>query len=166
MEPRTLRIFPLAYHCSLQAYGRWLPGDPRGWHHRGDGPAAPPRPGHPGLHAISKALQRHPTATIGEAAHSSVVATVAALALARGWTLHEIATVRSHLHFVVTARAMGTEILRDVRAETTAALVRDGLLAAERPFWSAGGHFELIHSARALKRARDYVIRHRRGPFG
>lgn len=166
MEPRALRIFPLAYHCSLQAYGRWLPGDPRGWHRRGDGPAAPPRPGHPTLHARSKELQRYATTTITEVVHSSVVATVSALALARGWTLHEISTVPTHLHFVVTARAMAVDVLHDVRTETTAALVRDGLLAAERPFWSAGGHFEMIHSARSLERARGYVTRHRRGPFG
>ena len=163
MTPRALRLFPLAYHVSLQAYGQWVPGDPRGWHRRGDGAFAPPRPGHVVLQAMSRELQRQPTATITDALRGPVVDAIAAIALGRAWTVHAVATAPSHLHVVVTADVMGVALLRVIREESVAALARRGLVEPTRRLWSAGGYFTMVHTVRELERACGYVERQRVG---
>ena len=161
MMPQTHRLFPLAYHFILQAYGRWLPGDPRGWHRRGDGAYAPPRPGDEVIHAIARELQRHPTATIAESMRAPIATTISALALDRGWRLHEIATTPSHLHVVITAPMKAVDVLDIIRDGTRRALADLDLIEPSCPFWSGGGSFRMVRTVRGLERARRYVALHR-----
>jgi hypothetical protein len=164
MNRRTPRIFPLAYHISIQAYGRWLPGDPRGWHQRGDGATASPRPGNVSLHAISRELQRHPTATLSESIRGPIAAAIASVAQTRGWTIHALAMIDSHAHLVIKAEAAGVETLRAIREETVAILASQELLEPSRPLWSNGGYFSMIHTIAGLDLACRYVDRHRARP--
>ena len=157
----ALRSFPLAYHITLQAYGNWLPGDPRGWHARGDGARTPPRPGNEVLHAISRERQRGPTVTIVELMAMVIMESIARISRDRGWTIHLAVVVGSHLHVVVTAATPGVVVIGDIRSETTLQLVDRGLHDPAAPFWSAGGYFSVIRTAAQLARAIEYVARHR-----
>ena len=161
MSSRTFRLFPLAYHFSLQAYGRWLPGDPRGWHRRGDGTAAPPRSDDPVIYGLSRELQRYPAATITEPAGATILQTLSSIALEHEWRVYAMATTPTHLHAVVSAPMKGVDILRLIRDESQRRLVEHGLIEPSRPFWSAGGYFSMVHTVRGLERACRYVALHR-----
>jgi hypothetical protein len=161
MTVPTIRLFPLAYHVTLQAYGNWLPGDPRGWHNRGDGATTVPRPGNDALRAISRERQRGHAVTLTAPMAAAIVASIEETARAREWRLHIAIAVRSHLHVVVTASATGVGVIDAIRTETTRQLVDGGLHDPTGPLWSSGGHFTRVLDATHLASAIEYVRRHR-----
>ncbi len=163
----TIRLFPIAYHVTLQAYGQWLPGDPRGWHARGDGAFTPPRPGHEVHRALSRERMRGRTVTITESTASMIEESITEASRAHGWTLHLAVAVVTHLHVVVTATAPGLVVIDTIRKETMRYLIDRGVHDSAARLWSRGGYFSEIRSALQLERAVEYVRRHRlRGPGG
>ena len=162
MTTRCIRSFPLAYHISLRTYGSWLPGDPRGWHHRGDGPSALERPGWEPLRAVARELQRDPTVMFTEPMGVVVVEAVVSLAHDREWRLHAVEAVSSHLHTVIGAPLMGLEVVQEVREAGARLLADRGLHDPSLRVWSRGGHFSMVHTIADLARAVEYVNRHRR----
>ena len=166
MATGIIRSFPLAYHINLHAYGSWIPGDTRGWHHRGDGPTSPPRPGVESLRAISRELQRDPTIALTEPMIALILESIASTSRSRGWTLHAAAAVSSHFHAVVGAPTLGITILQEIRDDSARLLSTRGLRESSARFWSEGGHFTTIHTSAQLKRAIEYVNRHRARPSG
>jgi len=162
MTTRCIRSFPLAYHISLHTYGSWLPGDPRGWHHRGDGPRALERPGWEPLRAVARELQRDPTVMFTEPMGVVVVEAVVTLAHDRGWRLYAAEAVSSHLHAVIGAPLIGVAVIREIREVGAKLLCDRGLHDPSQRVWSRGGHFSMVHTIAGLARAVEYVNRHRR----
>ena len=161
MAPKIIRSFPLAYHITLHTYGSWLPGDPRGWHHRGDGARAVERPGSSALHGISRELQRDPTVMLTAVMMVVVVESIVGLARVRNWRLSAAAAVPSHLHAVIGAPLLGLTVIAEIREASARLLDERGLHDPARRLWSEGGHFSVVQTVAQLMRATEYVVHHR-----
>lgn len=163
MTSSRIRSFPLAYHLRLRAYGTWLPGDPRGWHQRGDDPHGPPRPPSPVLNAIAREAQRDPTIIFETAVVDALIASVGALSEREGWRLHALRIDASHLHAVVQAALPGVSVLEKMREHTLDDLLARGLRTPGARFWSESAYFVCVESYAHLRCAIDYVERHPSG---
>jgi len=166
MAPTVIRSFPLAYHIILHTYGSWLPGDPRGWHRRGDGTTNVPRPGVEALRAASRELQRDPSIALTEPMIALILDSIESTSRSRGWTLHSAAAVSSHFRAVVGAPTLGVTILQELRDDSARLLSACGLRDPSARFWSEGGYFRTVHTSTQLQRAVEYVNRHRPLPSG
>jgi len=114
------------------------------------------------IRAVARELQRDPTVMLTEAMRAVVVESVARVAHDRGWRLHAVEAVSSHLHAVIGAPLMGMEVVPEVREAGARLLANRGLHDPSLRFWSRGGHFSRVQTIADLARAVEFVNRHRR----
>lgn len=157
MEPHAPRLWPLGYLLTFSPFGVWLPGDDRGWHHRGDGPAhrAPSR-------ALAGwcAVRLHGRAMFFDEAQRALVATTFRHVCAhRAWSLHALAVQADHVHVVITAPATADAVTQYLKRWATNALRAHGLPQDQR-VWAARGNARALVTVQGMQRAIRYVLDH------
>jgi hypothetical protein len=151
---------PLVYLLTFRTYGTWLPGDPRGWRRHGDGPGAPPRAPAPRLHRATLAQIAWPPLLLSASAAAIVRRSVATTAGTRGWRLHAVQAVSTHVHVVVGAPAEATAVVASLKAYAGRDLRAHLGAPSERPVWGRGAHWRVLLDDRALAAAIAYVRTH------
>lgn len=143
---------PSDYHLTFHTYGTWLPGDDRGWHHRGD---SAPRAPEPALHAWCAQRMIAPPLWLSERQRDVVRAAICEHCARRGFALHALTVQRGHVHVTVTATTTPEALMSSLKGWATRALRADGL-AREQPVWAEHGS-----TRRLLSRERkEHAIRY------
>jgi len=105
--------FPLAYFITWTTYGARLPGDDEGWCKRGSRFAEPPDPIL--YEAASRAMTEEPV-VLTEAQRDLVDSVIVKHCQIRKWVLHARNVRTNHIHLVVSAALVGTEVRAQLKA--------------------------------------------------
>ena len=155
---------PSRYHLTFHTYGTWLPGDDRGWHHRGDGET--PRPPSPGLHRWCAAQMDHPALQFTPRQRDVVRGAFLEHCAHRGFPVASIAVQAEHVHLVVTATVPPEALMTSLKGWATRALRRDGL-PREQTVWATHGSTRRLVTHRRFDNAVHYDLDdHHREPRG
>ena len=163
MQP-TRTLYPMAYHLTFLPYGCRLPGDPRGWQHRGgDGT---PRAPSPRIHRWNYERLQHPpvrlTASQIDIAHRSIVGSCAH----RGWALHGLTVQHDHTHVVLSAALPPERVLQYLKSWATRDLRAQGHYREARPLWAEHGSTRYLHTWHAVECTVRYVNDRHHRPSG
>ena len=145
---------PLGYAITWTTYGTFLPGDPRGWRHRDEGPMAPSA----GLYRHHQQRLKHPVAILSPSMRAAASVAVDHLCRRRRWVNHVFNPRTNHAHFVVSASGVPPEQIRDqAKAEILKQLRRQSLFDRELPLWTAKGDIQFLDTAARLEAAVVYA---------
>jgi len=151
---------PTDYLLTFHTYGTWLPGDDRGWHHRGDG--AIPRPPAPGLRAWCERRMNAPPLWFSARQRRIVRDAFREPCARRGFPVHALSVQTAHVHLVVTATVAPEALMASLKGWATRALRSDGL-AREQTIWAEHGSTRRLLSDERYDHAIGYTndVRHR-----
>ena len=146
---------PLAYFLTWTTYGRWLPGDERGWHRKHE-----PDPQQPNALFSEMAASRmtEPEFRLSTNDREIVEATIRKHCDIRGWSLHAVNVRTNHVHAVVAAAAKPERIADAMKAFATKRLRELGLVGANERVWSRGRSRRYRWKPRHVEAAVDYVL--------
>jgi REP element-mobilizing transposase RayT len=97
---------------------------------------------------------------IRTAASRALIAT----AQRRAWRLHAHNVLVDHVHVVISASAAREEVVHGLKAFSTRALRRSGLISQTDPVWSRGGSVERLLTLESARRAVHYVLHRQAEP--
>jgi REP element-mobilizing transposase RayT len=106
---------PLAFFLTWTTYGSWLPGDERGWVHRGQGIQIPD----PVRQERAASLLTEPPCSLDREQRAVVEATIRKHCEVRGWQLHAVNCRTCHVHVVVSANRAPKEVREQFKAWCT-----------------------------------------------
>ncbi len=149
------RSRPLAYFLTFHPYGTWLPGDERGWHHRGRSERLPPAPA---LAAHCAKHLRYPVVTLTPDWREIVRSAINETCSYRGGLVLALVVERTHVHIVVVAPVAPERVLRDLKAWATRRLRRHGHLLDHPHPWAEHGSTGYLFEERNVQAAIDYVL--------
>ena len=135
-----MRDHPVAYFITMRTYGTWLSGDPRGSvdrEHRGYGEPFAPRDDFRAGYQARR--MKGPAYLIGPADRRTIEAAVVELCQQRGWELYAMNVRTNHVHVVLAADVSPERAMGDLKAYSTRALRRVGLIGADRTVWAGHG---------------------------
>jgi hypothetical protein len=154
MQERTFNTDePIAYFITWTTYGTWLPGDERGWCHKGDGQLQAPNEL---LQEIALADMKEPALELAPEQRSVVESTVARHCEIRSWTKYAINARSNHVHVVVSAPGYTPEIVRDQFKAWCTRLLKPTHSGRTR-FWTEGASCRWINHEDDLEGAIIYV---------
>ena len=161
---------------SNTCYGRWLPGDPRGfvghvWEHRDAEPPADLRVVHdvpdtpydeamPELERAARRRMRGPPVLLTTAHADAALAQFRETAGFRAWSIDAVAVMANHFHIVVGVPGDPEpgKILGDFKSWATRALSRQFGKPASETWWTAQGSKRRLRSEAARQGAIHYVL--------
>jgi REP element-mobilizing transposase RayT len=163
--PRQQVLFPATtYHLIWTTYGTWLHGDERGWYEWGVGGR---ETGDPERESAARARMAGAAVTLTIAQRHLIEETIRRHCAVRGWTLHAVAVLDTHVHVVVTADRTATETANQFKAwcsrvlSDAAGLVTQVAKNAGRGRWfTEGSGRRVIESESYLAQAIEYVLKH------
>jgi hypothetical protein len=104
---------PATYHLIWTTYGTWLHGDERGWYEWGVGGH---ETGDAKRESAARARMAGTAVTLTDAQRHIVEETIRRHCDVRGWTLHAVAVMATHVHAVVTSDRTTTETANQFKA--------------------------------------------------
>ncbi len=151
--------FPLAYFLTWTTYGTWLPGDERGWCKRGSRVV---ETGDPDLRDAARSAMTEEPVILTQAQRDLIDAVIVKHCAIRKWTLHARNVRTNHIHAVVSAALVGTEVRAQLKAWCSRRLSeRAGLTGGgdngKRRWFSERGDVEWIDDHEHLENAIRYV---------
>ena len=156
-----MKTYPLAYHITIHTYGTWLPGDARGWNHRGDRTRYPPSPG---LEAYCKRRLRYPVVVLAAPLRELTRDAILATCRHRSWDVHALVVERTHIHIVIAAQDAPERIMQTLKSWATRVLRERGHLVDHPHPWAEHGSSEYLFATTNVQRAVGYVLDdHHRG---
>lgn len=156
---------PPGYLITWTAYGSWLHGDARGSVDSRHNEYATEhlRPS-PSLQRRRSNTLAHEPYLLGPTARSVVEQSVRRHADHRGWGLRAVSARTSHVHVVVQEPPVRPEVmLKQFKDWATRDLRRHGLLAEDRPAWTAHGSTIWLWNTPSLDAAARYVMERQDG---
>ncbi len=156
MEHDPSRLWPLGYHLTFVPYGTWLPGDDRGWHRHGDGPAhrSPSR----ALAGWCAERMRARALFFDRAQRELIERSIRKSCHHRGWTIHALTVQAEHVHVVVTAAAEPDHVSAYLKQWATRLLRDEGGVPHEQPVWARHGNTRILLTVPRFQRAVRYVF--------
>jgi REP element-mobilizing transposase RayT len=152
--------YPLAYHITINCYGRKIPGDESGTIHHGDNIYGTPKvPYKPGLKRYHEGHLNQPPYEMDSLRRRVVLKTVLAVCRYRGWQLLAAHVRTNHLHVVVEAMCKPEKVLNDLKAYASRSLNKAGLDGKNRKRWARHGSTTYMWKERDVEDAVNYVIR-------
>jgi REP element-mobilizing transposase RayT len=145
--------YPYALFITWTTYGSWLPGDNRGWRDakRGEQQAQPL------LETWVRSRLKEQPVLLSTEQRESVARVIQQHAEIRGWKL-VAATVRTnHVHVVVSAAALPTQVRDQLKANATRVLRTTTPPITNEKIWAKGGDIEFIDTDEELERVVRYV---------
>jgi REP element-mobilizing transposase RayT len=151
--------FPLAYFLTWTTYGTWLPGDERGWCKRGSRVV---EAGDPALRDAARSAMTEEPVILTQAQRDLIDAVIVNHCAIRKWTLHARIVRTNHIHAVVSAALVGTEVRAQLKAWCSRRLseqagLTGGAENGKRRWFSERGDFEWIDDHEHLENAIRYV---------
>jgi REP element-mobilizing transposase RayT len=147
------------YHLTWHTYGTWLPGDERGWVDKRK----------PEIQAGSRALRRHAKSLMVQEAvlltrkqRRIVGHVIRKHCQIRGWTLHALNVLATHLHAVITAPIDPEKARSELKAWCSRRLNENR--GAMQEWWAGGGDIEEIGNETYLENAIVYVLEKQEEP--
>ncbi len=159
MEHDASRLWPLGYHLTFHPYGTWLPGDDRGWHRHGDGPAH--RPPSRALWGWCAERMRARALFFDPARASLVARSIRESCAHREWTIHALSVHADHVHVVVTAAAEAEAVGTYLKKWATRLLRTEGGVSHDQPVWARHGSTRTLVTSRRFRSAVRYVLEDR-----
>ena len=144
---------PIAFFITWTCYGTWLPGDERGWHHRGTGGV---QPANELFKTAAEAKMRESEFLLSNDDRKVVEATVEEHCKIRGWILHRVNARSNHVHVVVTATGFAPETVRDQLKAWCTRKLKPQHQDRER-FWTEGASCRSINHEDDLEAAIEYA---------
>ena len=144
---------PIAYLITWTTYGTWLPGDERGWRHRGEGGA---RPQDELIAKMAEADMKEAAFVLSPVDREIVELTVERHCEIRKWTLHRVNARSNHIHVVVTAPGCKPETVRNQLKAWCTRELKPNNPGRER-FWTEGASCRWINHEDDLEAAITYV---------
>ena len=153
---------PLAYFLTWTTYGTWLPGDDRGWSHKGQGGPHTPNPL---FVEMSRSRMTEPEFRLAVADRDIVDATIRRHCEIRNWSLHAINVRTNHVHVVVTASGNDPEtVYEQFKAWCTRKL--KSVHKQRENFWTERASRRWINREDDLQSAVTYVLEAQDGDRG
>ncbi len=151
--------FPLAYFITWTTYGTWLPGDERGWCKRGSRVIEMPDPA---LNEAARSVMTAEPVILNETQRALVDAVIAKHCEIRQWVLHALNVRSNHIHIVVSAALVGTEVRAQIKAWCSRRLSEQAGLEGRSKnglcrWFSERGDIEWIDQEEHLENAIRYV---------
>src|SRR5262249_25608994 len=157
----TMTRSPMHYHIIWTTYGTWLPGDERGWMHKGDPAVQPPNPE---LERACRARMSEAMVLLDATQQHVVATTIEAHCRHRGWTLLALAVKSNHVHVLVQADRAGDDVRDQLKAwcsrrlSDAAGLAQSQTKTGGRRHWfTEGAYVRRIESEEYLREAIAYV---------
>src|SRR5437016_205422 len=97
---RGTMSLPIACHLTWHTYGTWLPGDERGWVDRRKPDV---QAGSGGLERYAKSMLVQEMVVLSLEQRRLVGRVIRQHCRIRGWRLHALNVLRTHVHLVITA---------------------------------------------------------------
>ncbi|KAA1259280.1 hypothetical protein LF1_18100 [Rubripirellula obstinata] len=145
---------PLAYFITWTVYGTFLPGDPRWWRHKKQGPSAPAR----GLEQWSKKRLLHPIKLLSPDDRIVCESAIDEICVFRKWKLWARSARTNHVHVLVTASAKKPKLVRDqIKAKCTLEIRNANSGFVDRPIWTTGGDIEFIDTEDEIRECETYI---------
>jgi REP element-mobilizing transposase RayT len=151
--------FPLAYFITWTTYGRWLPGDEKGWCKRGSRVIESPDPVL--RNAAGRAMTAEPV-VLTQAQRGLVDSVIVKHCEIRKWVLHARNVRTNHIHVVVSAGIVGKEVRAQLKAWCSRRLSEQAGLKGKSEngqcrWFSERGDIEWIDDQEHLESATRYV---------
>ncbi len=150
---------PIAYLITFRTYGTWLHGDERGSidksHNAFGGPKAESRIVREQQNA--KKLKSEPV-VLDAKRRFSVEAAIREVCAFRNWILYALNVRTNHVHVVVSALALSSRILNDLKSYSTRRLRNDGLWHFDHSPWVDKGSCRNLWNEDHIYSACDYVV--------
>ena len=144
---------PIAFFLTWVTYGKWLPGDARGWVEYRHGWQLPSRD----LEADCESRMSDDAVRLASDQRSAVERQIAETCQHRGWHLHAVNCRSNHIHAVVSAGETPPKKIRiDLKAYATRCLKSfDG---ERENWWAERGSIRWIYNDDDLEAAVIYVV--------
>lgn len=154
------------YHCTLTAYGNWLPGDPRGWreqHHRRhvDGDyrhPPPPSSEQQALHRRSRLLLKHPPTRFTRTDRPLVGRLLLKSLSIQRIPVISLAVAPTHSHLLIRCLAVDPELVLG-RAKQNVTRNLPSRLPGYR-LWAKNSHIEPVHNRSHQLQTFRYILAH------
>lgn len=147
------------YHITFGTYGTRLHGDERPTvHHRRNRPGESYEPPDPARVQYLRESMRFEPVYLTDEQRRFIEQTLPALCERGGWTLHEAACQRDHVHVLLSAAAEGKAVRRWLK--TWLSQVLNDRWPREQ-WWAKGGSCRLVGTERYFEAARQYVAKQR-----
>ncbi|MBI3821969.1 MAG: hypothetical protein HY289_04730 [Planctomycetes bacterium] len=151
--------FPLAYFITWTTYGSWLPGDPRGWCKRGSHVVEAPDLT---LNERARSIMVEEPVVLDQSQRELVDAVIVKHCAIRKWVLHARSVRTNHIHVVVSAGQVGTEVRAQLKAWCSRRLSEQAGLHGRsknglRRWFSGRGDVEWIDTDEHLENAIRYT---------
>ena len=145
---------PLAFLLTWTTYGTWLPGDDRGWRHKGQPEVQAPNP-----RLVDAAASRmmEPSFTLSPDHRPLVEDVIRKHCLIRRWTLHAVNARSNHVHVVVTAPRRHPRVVREQFMAWCTRRLKEVVPHREN-FWTERGSDRWINRPDDLDAAILYVL--------
>jgi REP element-mobilizing transposase RayT len=155
---------PTTCHLIWTTYGTWLHGDERGWYEWGVGGRETVDPER---EFAGRARMAGTVVTLADTQRHIVEDTIRRHCDIRGWTLHAVAVMTTHVHVVVTSDRTTAETANQLKAwcsrklSDAAGLVNTVARKAGRGRWfTEGVGRRVIETDEYLAEAINYVVKH------
>lgn len=145
---------PLGLFITWTVYGTFLPGDARGWKHRGVGPQT----ARPLLETWHRDRLSHDVITLDDSMRRIAEAAIREICGVRSWSLWAMSVRSNHVHIVVTAPEYDPKLVRDqLKAKATMELRRAFPVWKDRPVWTEKGDIEFLDRETEIQQCVVYV---------
>jgi REP element-mobilizing transposase RayT len=159
-ERRTYDSNPvLGYLLTWTCYGTRLHGDARGTvdrHHNRYGEA--PLPANPRRVAFEATRLAAPPFYLDAPRRHAVEGAIRRTCAMKGWLLSAVNVRTNHVHVVVRSPDLPDRVMASLKAWSTQAMSKRGLVQPGAKVWTRGGSRRLLWTPARLEAAVDYVL--------
>ncbi len=154
---------PTAYFLTWTTYGTWLSGDDRGWVGNKDGAwHVPFKPANPSLRSAMVRAMKHKPVCFTGSMRSIVESSIRESCRIKKWVLHALAVQSNHVHIVLSAGDIPPErVMTHLKAYASRNLNTAFPVDGQRRWWTRHGSTRYIKTDNSLRKAVEYVERHR-----
>lgn len=158
---------PQWYHITLNTYGTWLPGDPRGFrtrHHRehveGDYKSPPPKGTYEKRYKQSKHLLLKPSRKLTRRERKTILHAFVSRLQSKEAVVAALAVGATHVHMIIKYKPIDIRsVVGDAKKHAWHVLYRQGISGR---LWAKRSRAERIRNRQHQLNAVRYVLRHQK----